>query len=202
MFQSRFHSTLIENPSYLARSIIYLLQNPLRAGLSVTDHYYQWSSHSIYYSGRNSQLVDNTFVEKLFGSSEYLRELVNSAVWIEKYVQKTKYGDIMGRENFLKSAKQKHNRRKTPQQESIGVKRTKDKHFEEPEKILWEFERTERLKIEDINIHSCKGRKLRAKLLILLREKSGLTYKEIAKLSLFSDIKYDSLRSIYLRNKI
>ena len=33
MFQSRFKSTLIENDSYLIQSLLYLLLNPVRAGI-------------------------------------------------------------------------------------------------------------------------------------------------------------------------
>jgi REP element-mobilizing transposase RayT len=33
VFQSKFKSTLIENDSYLSQSLLYLLLNPVRAGI-------------------------------------------------------------------------------------------------------------------------------------------------------------------------
>jgi len=44
VFQSRFKSTIIENDGYLIKSIAYLLQNPVRAGIVAIARNYIWSS--------------------------------------------------------------------------------------------------------------------------------------------------------------
>jgi hypothetical protein len=46
-----------------------------------------------------------------------------------------------------------------------------------------------------------KGKKLRAQLLVALREKAGLTLFEIAHSELFEDLKYSSLSRIYKNEK-
>ncbi|MCK4761881.1 MAG: transposase [Candidatus Aminicenantes bacterium] len=53
VFQSRFKSTIIENDSYLIKSIVYCLQNPVRAGIvSIAEHYI-WSSARFYFQNPN-----------------------------------------------------------------------------------------------------------------------------------------------------
>jgi putative transposase len=44
VFQSRFKSTIIEDDGYLIKSIEYLLQNPVRAGIVYGAENYTWSS--------------------------------------------------------------------------------------------------------------------------------------------------------------
>lgn len=48
VFQNRFKSTLIQDDSYLRLAILYLLQNPVRAGLAAKCEEYPWSSAGEY----------------------------------------------------------------------------------------------------------------------------------------------------------
>lgn len=50
VFQGRFNSTLIEKDAYLLHSIVYLLRNPVRAGIVRNADDYIWSSIKSYYS--------------------------------------------------------------------------------------------------------------------------------------------------------
>ena len=63
------------------------------------------------------------------------------------------------------------------------------------------FEEEKGVRIEDIDIHTSEGRALRNELLVLLRERGGLTYGEIIKYSPFRNLKYGTLPSIYSRVK-
>lgn len=197
VFQSRFKSTLIENDSYLLQSILYLLRNPVRAGIVPLAQDYTWSSGQYYYSGRETELVDTAFVNELFGSREEYLSCLYSNVNRELPVVITKYGEIMGSEDFLKSALEKHDRRNRPSHQSIGVRRKEDLYFEPVEKVLWEFERMNGTKIEDINARTLEGKRLRGELLIHLKERAGLKYREIGEFDLFEDLSFSSLRSIY-----
>ena len=72
VFQSRFISTLIENDSYLIQSLLYLLLNPVRAGIVHHAEDYSWSSINEYFSSRPPGIVAAAFVNELFGSREQM----------------------------------------------------------------------------------------------------------------------------------
>ena len=78
VFQSRFKSTLIEDDAYLLQSIIYLLRNPVRAGIVYNAEDYIWSSVGYYFSGQKTEIVDAEFINELFGTKNELMEALNS----------------------------------------------------------------------------------------------------------------------------
>ncbi len=53
--------------------------------------------------------------------------------------------------------------------------------------MLWEFEKMKNIKIDDINNTTQKGKRLRGELLVYLKEKAGLKYKEIGEIEIFGD---------------
>ena len=57
------------------------------------------------------------------------------------------------------------------------------------------------MKIEEINIDSHNGKRLRGELLVRLKDLAGLKYKEIIELSIFSDLQYGSMGSLYKSTK-
>jgi REP element-mobilizing transposase RayT len=197
VFQGRFKSTLIAKDAYLLQSIAYLLRNPVRAGLVVNAQDYTWSSIDAYYSNSSHDIVDADFVNELFESKEQLMAAIHSGASGELQVRITRYGEVLGSEDFFKSALKKFDRRTRPQDQSIGDQRRDDFYFEPVEKVIWEFEKTKGLKMEEIDIKTLEGKRQRAYLLVLLKEKSGLTYKEIRELDIFADLRNDSLRGIY-----
>ena len=75
--------------------------------------------------------------------------------------------------------------------------RTDDQYFEPLEKIYYEFKRKYGVNPDDLKTNTFEGKKLRAKFLVNLKDKGGLTYREINKLDIFSNVKFHSLGSIY-----
>jgi REP element-mobilizing transposase RayT len=206
VFQSRFKSTIIEDDGYLIKSLEYLLQNPVRAGIVPLAENYIWSSVQYYFSDQETKIVDADFVNQLFGSKRSL--LVNLASSgssgtgkNELPVKITKHGEIFGSDGFLKLALKKHNRRQIPTDQSLGVQRRDDRYFEPVEKILWEFKDIHGVNFEEIETETWPGKRLRGELLVMLKDKAGLRYKDINEISVFSNLSFSSLRSLYRRTK-
>jgi len=197
VFQNRFESTLIENDSYLVQSILYLLRNPVRAGIVQFPGEYLWSSAKYYYSEKKVGLVDADFVNGLFGSKEEFLSSLHEPQKTEFPVTITKYGEVVGSYDFLKLALKEYDRRKKPTFQSQGTQREDEQYFEPIEKVLWEFERTKRINKDDIDTRTLEGKRLRGELLVLLKEKAGLKYREIGELEIFSDLSIISLRTMY-----
>ena len=116
-------------------------------------------------------------------------------------VKMTKHGEVFGSEGFLKLALKKHNRRQRPTDQSIGVQRKDDRYFEPVEKVLWEFENIYGVNVEEIETWTWAGKRLRGELLVLLKDKAGLKYKDISKISVFSNLSFTSPGSLYRRTK-
>jgi putative transposase len=201
VFQERFKSTLIDRDAYLLQSIAYLLRNPVRAGIVSNAQDYTWSSIDAYYSNSSHDIVDADFVNELFESKEQLMAAIHTSGARELPVKITRYGEFLGSEDFFKSALKKFDRRTRPSAQSIGALRKDDFYFDPVEKVIWEFEKIKGLKMEEIDITSLEGKRQRGELLVLLKDKGGLTYKEIREIDIFGDLKYDSLRGIYRNMK-
>ena len=199
VFQSRFKSTIIEDDGYLIKSIEYLLQNPVRAGIVPLAENYIWSSIQYYFSNRKTKIVDADFVNQLFGSKGSLLGELASSDKKELPVKMTKHGEILGSDSFLKLALKKH--RQIPPDQSIGVQRKDDRFFEPLEKVLWEFKNIHGVNFEEIETETWSGKRLRGELLVLLKDKAGLKYKDINEISVFSNLSFASLRSLYRRTK-
>ncbi len=199
VFHDRFRSTLIQDEAYLLTAIKYVLQNPVEAGISPNFLDYTWSSARLYFRRVNQSFMDMEFVENLFISKKNFIESVNKFNIKNMIDYPTKFGRILGTEKFIKEAEEKYDRRKT---ESIkNNKRKNDMYFESIGKVYYEFERKKNIRISEIDINSHEGKRLRGELLILLRDKSGLKYREIKELPEFSDIKFSSLGSLYTSTK-
>jgi len=76
-------------------------------------------------------------------------------------------------------------------------KRRDDFYFEPVAKVIQEFERDKGIKIDDINIGKWDGKRLRTELLVLLHDLTGLKYREIIELPIFSDLHYLSMSRLY-----
>ncbi len=51
------------------------------------------------------------------------------------------------------------------------------------------------------NTGTWTGKRLRGKLLVLLKDKAGLKYKEISEMGIFSNLSFTSLSDLYRRTK-
>jgi hypothetical protein len=197
VFQGRFNSTLIDKDAYLLQSIAYLLRNPVRAGMVRNAEDYIWSSIKAYYSNSGNDIVDSEFVDELFGTKDELMVAIQTWGVREPPVTLTQYGEVLGSEDFLQSALKKYDRRKRPTHQGKGMQRKQDRYFDPVEKVITEFERIKGIKIEEIDISNYEGKRQRAALLVLLKDKAGLTYKQISEIEIFEYLNVNSLRSIY-----
>lgn len=201
VFQNRFKSTIIEDDGYLIKSIEYLLQNPVRAGIVERVENYTWSSIKYYFSNQESEIIDAEYVNQLFGTKENLIGELESLVHKKIPVRMTKHGEILGSDTFLKLALKKFNRRRRPTGQSIGVRRKEDLHFEPVEKVFREFESMRGIKVDAIDTGTWEGKRIRGELLILLKDEAGLKYREISEIAIFSDLSFSSLRRLYRISK-
>jgi hypothetical protein len=66
---------------------------------------------------------------------------------------------------------------------------------------LREFKNIHGVNFEEIETETLSGKRLRGELLVLLKDLTGLKYKEINAICIFSDLSFSSLRSLYRRTK-
>jgi putative transposase len=199
VFQGRYESTLIQEGPYLIMVTIYVLVNSVRAGITESAYEYKWSSIGEYFTGKDSDIVDNVFIEELLQSKEEMQKL--SQEWSVRYipVKNTRFGKVLGNEAYIKEAIKRFDRRnKITKTKRMRIK---DYVFETPDEVIENFEKTNKTKISNIDLYSLKGKRLRAKLLVLLKDKAGLKYSDIISYPLFKSLKYSSLGHIYQKTK-
>jgi len=150
VFQDRFKSKIIQDDSYLLMVLGYVLNNPVRAGL-VTDFLnYQWSSSSFYFKEGTSDIVDNKYVEALYGSLYNMSDQIRNLTIEELPVILTRVGGIIGGEEFAVESLEKFNRRKSNDQVE-EYKRKDDYYFDPIEKVFYEFKRKHKINAFDID---------------------------------------------------
>ena len=195
VFQNRFNSTLIQDDSNLRLAILYLLQNPVRAGLTANCIEYPWSSANEYLGKSKSPISDVPFVYGFWGGKKSLiKEIMGTA--LEKLpIKKSDFGDLLGEYEFLTKALEKRDKRKD--EKSLERRRRDDSYFEPVEKVYWELEKEHGIKFEKLDYGTLAGKQWRGELLVRLKELSGLTYREIAQLPEFREIKLHSLAKLY-----
>jgi REP element-mobilizing transposase RayT len=202
VFQGRYKSTLIQADTYLRIAIRYALLNPVRAGLVTKFDNYIWSSANEYFSENSSGIVDSQFVNELFSSKQDFLGFMELNPTEELYPRQTKYGEILGDKEFEKSAFEKFDRRE--KKLSIGWKRADDQDpiFDPVEKVIWEFEQKIGMGIEELDISTHVGKRLRGELLIHLKDTAGLKYIDIIEIPLFNNLKLPSLGKLYRDAKV
>lgn len=202
VFQNRFHSTLIQDESYLIQAIAYVLLNPLRARTVKQPRDYVWSSARIPFNevekGRIPWL-DAEFVENLFGSSPEFDRVLSESIDFDPPIMKTRLGPIWGGDDLNADRIGKFERRELP--DPVKRKRIDDRFFEPVNKVIQEFETRHAIKVERVSTDTHSGKRLRAELLVLLKDHSGMKYSEIAELELFSDLQASSLGRLYQNAK-
>ncbi|MBQ1328287.1 MAG: transposase [Eubacterium sp.] len=71
LFQERYSSFVVESEHYFLYTLIYIHNNPVKAGVCLVPSEYRWSSFNAYY-GAHNPLVNVTYAINLFGSKEAL----------------------------------------------------------------------------------------------------------------------------------
>ncbi len=199
VFQERFKSLLVQEGSYLIMASIYVLINCVRAGIVKDPFKYKWSSIGEYFTGEGSEIVDSAFMEKVFGNREQLDQLLREWSNRELSVTKTRFGGILGEEPYIRRAIERFDRRKNKGKSKRM--RIRDYVFESPEDVMSKFQEKHGIRINEINASSREGKCLRSNLLVLLKDRAGLSYQEIVKYPIFMTLKYSSLAQIYRRAK-
>ena len=188
VFQGRFKSTIIGDDAYLKQAIVYVLQNPQRAGMVSENGKYRWSSEKLYFSGiKGKPWLDIDFVEALFGDRKAFRANLHGDILEASPLRRGPFGGWMGDPDFLEKSMDRFERRRNPQ----GDRRRRDTEegFEPMEKVLMEFERRHVVKVEEIDGRTIRGKRLRGEWLVRLRE--------IIEFPSFADVKYRSLSHLY-----
>lgn len=199
VFQNRYKSILIQDDSYLMTVIAYVLLNPVRAELVDDVYDYLWSSIGDYFTDESSGITFNEYVEELFQSKKNLLNFLSDWVGKELDIRKNRYGKFIGGEEFIGESLDKFDRRKDDE-ESLR-KRKNDYILRTPDEVISNFEDEIGKKISNIKVQTRKGKRLRNKLLIKLREEAGLKYREIITYKPFRSLKFSSLGQIYKRAK-
>ncbi len=86
LFESPFSSSKIYNLESLEHNFLYILTNPVRAGICKTINDYPWSSYHTYLPDnlnplRSYIVVDNTVMSKLFSSVSELKKKADDFIW-------------------------------------------------------------------------------------------------------------------------
>lgn len=199
VFHDRFKSTIIQDDYYLISALLYTLRNPVKAGIVEDYSEYRWSSGKEYFVKPKSGIVDVDFVLALFGGANELDKQIRGSEGEEFRGKYSKFGAFWGEENFPDEIEEKFNRRTTG--DGVRRRRSDDMHFEPVEKVIHEFEKKYKVKIEDIDTDCHYGKRLRGELLVLLRDLAGLKYREIIEFSMFSDVQYRSMGHLYKNAK-
>jgi len=201
VFQGRFKSTLIQDDGYLLMAISYVLGNPVRARL-VTDFLkYPWSSAATYFKTEGSDLIDRVFVEELYETEKKLHEHVR--IWQERKSElpiiHTELGPVLADETGVGVLQERFERRSG--QESLERKRKDDFGFDPIAKIYQEFCAMHEVDLDQIDFDTRHGQKMRRALLLQLKDRGGLKYREIAKLPEFAGVEMNSLGALYRYEK-
>ena len=207
VFHDRYKSVLIRGESELKTAIAYILNIPVQHKIVDKPEEYIWSSVGDYFgnSGKKSRLIESQFVKNLFGDKKEFRRFIGTEI-VKQYrralIRNNEYGYILGDDNLPEWAIEKNRERlKAEKMRGIDTTIPSKKHFEPAEKIIDEFEKTNNVKLNEINTHKLKGKRLRIQLLLQLKEKAGLTYPEIHRIPIFSELKIGSMGRLFKRVK-
>ena len=121
---------------------------------------------------------------------------------IEIEERDSRFGKIIGDDRFEGEVERRIDRRMVEARGGVVRRRRYEWRFESMEEVVREFEDEEGINIKEIDTRRRYGKRLRYKMLILLRERCGLSYPEINKFILFQDLKLYSLSHLYFRAKM
>ena len=199
VFQSRYHSTLIQDDRYLRQAIIYLLLNPVRAGIADSAYKYRWSSIKAYFNPKES-FINKDQIKQLFINKDRLRKALSEWGDREIKVKPTRVGEIIGNKKFIKRAYRLFNRRGDAAGTKRGM-RKRDYIFLQPEKVIEKFELENGIEIGNLKGETLSNKRLRTELLVALKDEAGLKYIEIGKYGPFKGLQYSTLGVTYNRYK-
>lgn len=198
VFQGRFKSTIIEEEAHLETALCYVLSNPIRAGL--VDNPWAYRNSSIHgYFGRPDGIVDYKFVRELFPTKKDLNEVLGFLAGKDLNLKTTRIGPVLGSEKFIAETIALFDRRKNSRMSRRM--RIKEEEYPDVETLQQNFEKTYRIDLNKIDLGTVRGKRMRAKFLVMLRENGGLTYSQIVRHPLFKKLKLSSMSHMYTNIK-
>lgn len=207
VFHDRYKSVLIRGESDLKTAIGYILNLPVKYKVVDEPDEYIWSSVGEYFGGggKKSRLIDDQAIKNLFGSKKGFRKYLEpemEKLYSRSLTRSNEYGYILGDTNLPDWAIEKNRERLMAEKmRGFDTSIPKKEHFEPAEKIIDEFEKANNIKLDELNTHKLHGKRLRTQLLLLLKEKAGLTYPEIHRIPLFNELKIGSMGRLFKRIK-
>jgi REP element-mobilizing transposase RayT len=196
VFQDRYKSELIQDEAYLLIVIAYVLNNPVKKGLSRSFESYPWSSGALYFKKQADTWVDIAYVEELFGTPQALKKQVLASEAMEELpMVKSDMGLIIGGEDFVSQALEKAERRSG--YESPRNRRMDDRYFEPVEKVIQELERLHGVRLDLVNTRTYEGKRLRTELLVHLKDRAGLRYVDLMQMDIFAGMSAGGLGCNY-----
>jgi len=194
VFEDRFKSTLIQDESYLTTLIMYIFQNPERSSYVSNPFEYRWSSICSYFNSKRDPFLSKEMVEEFFLSRTNFINAVSDKKIKKLEEQMIRRSRFFG-DKFLFS-------------ENNGICNEAGLNFlvgftlaESVKNTITEFEIFHSIQLDEIDLKSHKGKKLRRLFLVDIKEKGALEYSEICKMKLFSEFDVNSLRVLYHRAK-
>jgi len=200
VFQERYRSLLIQDDDYLKLCLAYVLNRPVKATLCRRYNEYRWSSAGSCFSREPPSWLEVDLIERLFGSESALATFVDARRDLDTLPEaRTPMGGVIGEKGYGPIALERANRRS--QGQSTLRKRGDDFDFEPVEKVLREFAESHGVRLEGLDLGAHGGKRLRAELLVHLKDRSGLTYRELAEMDLFANLRMSGLGALYQRAK-
>lgn len=95
VFRDRYYIQMIKNYTHLFRCIVYIHNNPVKAGLVNAFSQYKYSSYNEYIE--NKDLITEDGIKKIFGEKENYKELFNS---IHKLTNIEDISDIKEKDSY------------------------------------------------------------------------------------------------------
>ncbi len=178
VFRDRFSSVLIQDEPHLRLAILHVAQRAPRRLPTAAS----WSSLAEFLSEKGPGVTDVPFVSALWGGRENLRRALTAPAGAGLPSFPTTFGRIAGHKGAPPAARLE--RREAPP------------GFASREAVMRHFAARHGLD-GPLPLKTRAGRRLRADLLLELREECGLTYRDIARLPEFADLSPASLGKIY-----
>ena len=208
VFQDRYKSTLIQNEQYLLTSIIYVLQNPVRAKIVDKVFDYKFSSINEYFNNSKNikdYVINVRFVEGIFRDREnFIKSVQQGGVEVQD--RETKIGKVMGDEGYEDEIIVEAERRKNRKEIKIPHERQRgdEYRYEFPgyNEIIRQFMESRGINGEDELLgNDRESARLRIELLKEIRGRSMIYYREINKIRIYQRYKLESIKAMYNKYK-
>ena len=78
VYRNRYYTKPINSEYHLARCIVYIHRNPVKAGIINNESQYEYSSYNEYYNKKEQDIIIIKSIEDIFGNIDNFRNIMNS----------------------------------------------------------------------------------------------------------------------------